>query len=90
LLIDQSKNEYFVELKGSHIGDAIEQLKASIERLHDSSQRKVELRAYIVAKKFPPSYNTKIQLFDKYLKKYNGILIRRENKFEETLPKYHP
>lgn len=75
LIDDLSKNEYFVELKGSDVGHAIDQLRASIERFSDKSNKNKQTFAYVVPTKVEPAVSTKVQVAKKnFRKKYNAIL----------------
>ena len=82
LLIDWNNNEYFVELKGSDVAKAIEQIMATIPRLHQAG---ANVRAFIVSTNCSPCYLTKLQRAQKQLNKlYSATLTVRERRL--TVP----
>ncbi|MBS6240565.1 MAG: hypothetical protein KH897_19885 [Bacteroides sp.] len=80
LVLDQQKNEYFVELKGKDIPHAIEQLEATIKQL--SSSAGLQKTAIIVSSRHP-SNDTSIQRAKVlFKKKYKVDLISKNVKME--------
>ncbi len=70
-------NEYFIELKGSDVKHAIEQLKASINQLGDSHV--LSRQAYIIATSCSPKLQTSIQKSKLEFKKYlhSSLIVER-------------
>ena len=80
LVLDQQKNEYFVELKGKDIPHAIEQLEATIKQL--SSSASLRKTAIIVSSRHP-SNDTSIQRAKAlFKKKYKVDLISKNIRLE--------
>lgn len=83
LLIDWRGDEYYVELKGNDIAKAIEQIMATIPRLHTDG---ANVRAYIIGTNCSPNYMTKLQKAQKLLyKRYSATLTVREKRHDVTL-----
>lgn len=80
LLIDANKTEHFIELKGTDISYAAEQLEVSIKRL--SRDKGIFKYSFIVAVRCPLS-GTDIQLLKKKFKRnYHSELIIKNSPFE--------
>lgn len=78
LLIDlTNSNEYFVELKGTDISHAIEQLKTSLAKLSDTNNKNKKVQSFIVAANVAPQIRTNIQKAQKNFKKayYSSLKI---------------
>ncbi len=84
LLIDiESKVEYFIELKGSNITKALQQIEATIPRLSQSPQKQLKYCFVILVR--TPMSSPEIQLRQKeFKKKYNATLIIKNS------PHSHP
>lgn len=87
LIIDCEQNDfYFIELKGSHLLTAIEQIGQTISYFENNLDGTVYAR--IVSSRFsaPKSYaNLKILHLKKRLKKLGGNLIIKSEQLEETI-----
>ncbi|MCQ2193549.1 MAG: hypothetical protein MJZ28_01210 [Paludibacteraceae bacterium] len=83
LVSDDEREERYVELKGSDVMHAIEQLEATILMLGECDENR---HAYVVGTNVAPSYTTKIQ--QKALvfrKKYRSELLVREKRLDVKL-----
>ncbi|NEO18694.1 hypothetical protein [Moorena sp. SIO4A5] len=71
-----SNVEIYVELKGSKIAHAVEQIESTIKLLSDNPQ-KIDKRCFVVFTRFGlPKGRTNIQIIkSKFNKKYNATLI---------------
>jgi hypothetical protein len=89
LIIDNKNIEYYIELKGSDINHAIEQLEATITYINADEKDKNEKKlSFIILKKVhkEPRYTTKIQnIKTKFQNKYNSKLIVKETPAEYKL-----
>ena len=72
-IIEQNR-VFYVELKGSHINEAVRQLEATIE-FCQNKHRNSQKGSFIVASKVPKS-RTKIQNLKKEFKKRNGHILK--------------
>lgn len=84
LLVSADEHEErYVELKGTEVLHAIDQLEATILRLGEFDDNR---HAYVISTNVAPAYTTKIQqkalLFKK---KYNSELLVREKQLEVAL-----
>lgn len=86
LLIDrESGNEYFVELKGTDVAHALEQLERSIDLLSDKDNISKDVSTFIVSTNVAPKISSKIQVFNKRCKKKYGksfSLVIKEKRLE--------
>lgn len=92
LLIEQDENAaHFIELKGSKIDEALEQLENSIIVISNPEKKYINRKfdrahAYVVSTRHNPEFNTKVQRAQKSFKKnYNTELIVKNNKCERDL-----
>lgn len=84
LLVSADEHEErYVELKGTEVMHAIDQLESSIQRLGEFDDNR---HAYVISTNVAPAYTTKIQqkalLFKK---KYSSELLVREKQLEVAL-----
>ena len=83
LVSADEREERYVELKGTEVLHAIDQLEATIQRLGEFDDNR---HAYVISTNVAPAYTTKIQqkalLFKK---KYNSELLVREKQLEVAL-----
>ena len=91
LLIDQDENAaHFIELKGSKIKDAFEQLENSILVISNPEKNYISRKfdrkqAYVVSTQVNPRLTTEIQRAQKSFKKnYNTELVVKNNKYERN------
>ena len=76
LLSDDEHEERYVELKGTDVMHAIEQLESTIMRLGEFEECR---HCYVVSTNVAPAFNTKIQQKKKYFKeRYRASLEVRE------------
>lgn len=75
----------YVELKGSDIPHAIDQIRQSILWVKSHCDVGNSIKAYIVSKNVSPGYNSKLQAAKKEFKKYDAELIQKENRLEVDL-----
>ena len=75
----------YIELKGSDIPHAIEQIKQSILWVKSHCDVGNSIKAYIVSKNVSPGYNTKLQAAKKEFKEKGAELIQKENRLEVDL-----
>lgn len=84
LLVSADEHEErYVELKGTEVIHAIDQLEATVQRLGEFDDNR---HAYVISTNVAPAYTTKIQ--QKALifkKKYNSELLVREKQLEVAL-----
>lgn len=83
LLSEDKQEERYVELKGTDIVHAIEQLEATIQTLgeHDGNRH-----AYVICTKVAPKYKTCMQKWARKFKdNYNSKLVIRSNSHEVNL-----
>ena len=81
IIEDEVKEVFYVELKGKHIEDAIEQLEATLKaclELHKSVPRS----CYIVASRVPKA-STSTQKHKKEFKRKNAVLLYIDTKQKE-------
>jgi len=81
IIEDELKEVFYVELKGKHIEDAIEQLEATLKvclELHKSVPRS----CYIVASRVPKT-STSTQKYKKEFKRKNAVLLYIDTKQKE-------
>lgn len=84
LLIDSIEIEYYVELKGSDVKHAVEQLKRTIELVSKEQWRQQKF-CFIISSRCP-LLTPKIQeLKVRFKKKYNAELIIKNNAHEHKL-----
>ncbi len=78
--------EYFVELKGTDVKHAIEQLEASIKQL---GEKQASIRyAIVVSSKVAPATGTDVQIGQKrLLKRFGFNLLVRSRQYEHDLDK---
>ena len=77
--------EIYVELKGSDIGHAIEQIKATIPEVSED-ERSVPKHCYIVGRRVPPGVRTQVQLSRiRFRRAYNAVLTVKNKVAEHTL-----
>ena len=74
LLLDNNKDEHFIELKGQNIKHAIKQLSRSIEKLSSDVKNGKKL-CFIITTRSPLSAASIQVLRVKFRKKYNSDLI---------------
>lgn len=83
LVSDNENEERYVELKGTDVMHAIDQLEATIQRIGEFYGNR---HAYVISTNVAPAYNTKIQMKAKYFrKKYHSGLLVKEKQLEEAL-----
>lgn len=83
LLSQDEREEYYVELKGTDVVHAIEQLKATIMRLGEFDGNR---HSYVVCTNVAPAYNTRIQAQQLLFKKqFNSELLVRERQLTRSL-----
>lgn len=76
LLSEDEHYEYYVELKGTDVMHAIDQIEATIDKLGEFNGNR---HSYIISTNVAPAYSTRIQLKQAYFKKrYNSELTIRE------------
>lgn len=77
---DQQGTEYYVELKGEDVKHALEQIKRTIQIIHNDAS---PIMAFIICTNVSPSLSTRIQQFKVQLKKkYNATLTIKERQYE--------
>lgn len=75
--------EYYVELKGTDVSHALEQIERTIQALHDDHS---PICAYIIPTNQNPADTTKIQQYRARLKKkYNARLVIKERICETSI-----
>lgn len=75
--------EYYVELKGEDVGHALEQIKRTIQTIHNDRS---PVMAFIICTNVSPALNTKIQKFKKQLKeKYQAVVVIKERQHEHEI-----
>ncbi len=82
IIEDEIKEVFYVELKGKHIEDAVEQLEATLKaclELHKTIPRS----CYIVASRVP-KLSTSIQKYKKEFKRKNGVLLYIDTRQKEV------
>jgi len=85
LVINEADYEHFVELKGTDIVHACEQLKSSITQLSTNPQ-KSEKHSFIIAGKIVPAITTRIQIEKaKFKKQFNCTLIVKSGQYSFNL-----
>jgi hypothetical protein len=82
LVKDASSNEYFVELKGTKIVYACEQLQASIDALSTNTAKRY---AIVIASRVVPALTTAIQKAKATFQKKNITLIIKTSGYEHEL-----
>ena len=83
LLSDDEYEERYVELKGSDVMYAIDQLEASIIRLGEFDNNRY---SYVVCSNVAPVYTTQIQKKQLYFKKqYKSMLVVKEKQMTVSL-----
>jgi hypothetical protein len=74
-------DEYFIELKGTKVGHAFEQLDCTVNQLSDKSNKEKSIKLYIVSANVAPQLGPKKQKYMKRWKKaYNASLTIKEKK----------
>ncbi len=82
-LVRYDKNEHFIELKGSDINHAFEQLSRTITLLGENNCKK--RNCYVISSRSPLSA-TEIQIWRvKFRKKYHSDLIVKNGSFESKI-----
>lgn len=86
LLIQKDNGkEYFVELKGTNINHAIQQIEATIPRLSKNPKRQNKL-CFVIATEVSPKFNTQKQNLQKSFRmKYNAQLIIKSTPYTHTI-----
>ena len=82
IIEDEVKEVFYVELKGKHIEDAVEQLEATLKaclELHKTIPRS----CYIVASRVPKA-STSTQKYKKEFKRKNGVLLYIDTRQKEV------
>lgn len=83
LLSTDEREERYVELKGTDVMHAIEQLEATINRLGEHNENR---HAYVICTNVAPAIESRIQLKMKLLKsKYNSALKIQGKQLSVTL-----
>lgn len=83
LVSGDEHEERFVELKGTDVMHAIEQLESTIVRLGEYDDNR---HSYVISTNVAPAYNTKIQQKALYFKKmYHSELVVKEKQLEVAL-----
>jgi len=75
----------YVELKGSDIPHAINQLRSSIIWVKRHCNVGKAIKAYIISKNVAPGYNTKLQAAKKEFNNMGAELIQKERRLETDL-----
>lgn len=76
--------EHYIELKGTDIRHAIEQLKTTIERIGEHNENR---HAYVICSNVAPQINTMIQKAkSEFEKKYKSTLLVKSRQAEVSLP----
>lgn len=85
LVVDSSDYEFFVELKGTAIVDACEQLSNSIVQL-SASPTEAAKHSFIICSSFSPRFTTKIQIeIIRFKKRFNCTLVVKEKFLEVNI-----
>ena len=82
IIEDDVKEVFYVELKGKHIEDAVEQLESTLKvclELHKTIPRS----CYIVASRVPKA-STSTQKYKKEFKRKNGVLLYIDTRQKEV------
>ena len=82
IIEDDVKEVFYIELKGKHIEDAIEQLEATLKvclKLHKTIPRS----CYIVASRVPKA-STSTQKYKKEFKRKNSVLLHIDTRQKEV------
>ena len=82
IIEDEVKEVFYVELKGKHIEDAVEQLESTLKiclELHKTIPRS----CYIVASRVPKA-STSTQKYKKEFKRKNGVLLYIDTRQKEV------
>lgn len=83
LLSEDEHEERYVELKGTDVMHAIDQLEATIVRLGEFEDNR---HSYVISTNVAPAYNTKIQKKQTYFKnKYKSELVIKEKQLNVSL-----
>ena len=86
LLIDAVPVEHFVELKGSNVRHALDQLEATIKQVSTDAETAAK-RAYVISTRCPLA-SPAVQAHQRRFKRtYNAALIIRASGFEVDLSK---
>lgn len=81
--INEQSPEYYVELKGEDVKHALEQIKQTIQIIHNDQS---PVMAFIICTNVNPLLSTKIQQFKKQMKeKYNAVVVIKERQHEHTI-----
>lgn len=76
--------EYFIELKGSDVGRALEQLRSTIEML-SLEKRKLPKKCFVISARCP-LVSTEVQIYaSRFKKNYNADLLIRRLVYESDL-----
>jgi len=88
LVINEKDNEFFVELKGTDIRHACDQLTASIKQLSTNPKQKPK-HSFVVCSRFSPAINTIVQNQKVLFKsRFNCKLIIKRQQCEFELQSY--
>lgn len=83
LLSNDEQEERYVELKGTDVMHAIDQLAQTIDRLGEYDRNR---HVYVICTNVAPAYTTQVQKKQKlFKKKYNAELVIREKQMMVSL-----
>jgi hypothetical protein len=79
----ENGDEYFIELKGTDVGHALQQLDRSLEILSDKSDKNKKVSVFIISANVSPKLSTKIQTYKKKWERiYNTAFKIQERRLE--------
>lgn len=83
LVSDDEKEERYVELKGTDVMHAIDQIEATIKRIGEYTDNR---HSYVICTGVAPQYTTRIQIKQiLFHNKYKSKLLIKEKEFREKL-----
>ena len=84
MLLTDKQYEYFIELKGQHISEAVKQLENTIYQLSDNLKK--QQRISFIITHIRPKMNPKIQILkSKFKRLYNSKLIIKNSPYEAKI-----
>jgi hypothetical protein len=82
LVLNEKNDEFFVELKGTDIRHACDQLDSSIRQLSTDPKQKAK-HSFVISSRFSPAINSTIQNLQRLFKdRFNCKLIIKNQQYE--------
>ena len=85
LLVKEKTDSYFIELKGSDLGHAVEQIDTTINQLADELLGNVHGRIVLSRAKTPDLKSSSLIKLELKLKRLGGSLKKQVNQLEENV-----